>query len=107
MGVELGHHSGRWHVGESRGRPGLWGDHQPVGVPVPSNGEEPLGLRGVPEPAQPQLEEARRDGAVGEMLTSRPRKRAPAHQPGATGTLAPSGEALSGLDVEAAQAPRT
>ena len=54
-------------IRESRCGPGLRGHHQPVGVPVPAHGEEPLGVRGVLEPAQPQLEVLRRDGAVGEF----------------------------------------
>ena len=78
MGVELGDYPGWGHVGEGSRRPLLCGDHQPVGVPVPSHREEPLGVRGVLEPAQPQLEQACRDGAVGEMLPSRSRERAPA-----------------------------
>ena len=67
MGVELGDHPRRGQVGESRGGAGLWGDHQPVGSPVPAHGEESLGVRGVLEPAQPQLEELCRDGAMGEL----------------------------------------
>ena len=56
----------RGPVGEGRSGPGLCGDHQPVGSPVPADCEEPLGVRGVLEPAHPLLEEARRDGAVGQ-----------------------------------------
>ena len=67
MGVELGHHPGGWHVIESRGRSYLRGHHQPVGAPVPAHGEEPLRVRVLLEPAQPQLEELRRDGAVGHL----------------------------------------
>ena len=66
VGVELGDHPGGGPVGEGSRRPCLWGGHQPVGVPVPTYGEEPLGGRGGLEPAQPRLEEVGRDGAVGE-----------------------------------------
>ena len=67
VGVELGDHSGGGLIRESRGGACLWGDHQPVAVPVPTHRKEPLGVRGVLEPAQPQLEQARRDGSVEEL----------------------------------------
>ena len=67
VGVELGDHPGGGPVGEGSRRPCLWGGHQPVGAPVPTHGEEPLGGRGGLEPAQPRREEAPRDGAVGEF----------------------------------------
>ena len=67
MGVELGDHPCGGLIRESRCGPGLWGHHQPVAVPVPAHGEEPLGVRGVLEPAQTQLEQACRDGAMSEL----------------------------------------
>ena len=67
VGVELGDHPRGGLIRESRRSPGLRGDHQPVGAPVPADGEDPLGVRVVLEPAQPQLEEARRDGAMREL----------------------------------------
>ena len=87
MGVELGDHPCRGLIRESRCGPRLRGDDQPVAVPVPPHGEELLGIRGVLEPPQPQLEELRRDGAVGELQLlghgSEPRT-----VPAATGTRA-------------------
>ena len=65
--MKLGDHPCRGLIRESRCRSGLRGHDQPVAVPVPPHGEEPLGVRGLLEPAQPQLEEARRDGAVREL----------------------------------------
>ena len=67
VGVELGDHPGRGPVGEGRRGPNLRGRHQPIGAPIPAHGEEPLGVRGSLEPAQPLLEEAPGDGAVGEF----------------------------------------
>ena len=67
MGVELGDHPCGGLIRESRRGPGLRGDHQPVGFSVPADCEEPLRVRVVPEPAQPQLEQWSRDGAVGEL----------------------------------------
>ena len=99
VGVELSDHARRGQVGESRGGARLRGDHKPVASPVPPHREEPLGVRGVLEPAQPQLEEVCRDGAVGQRHLlghgSKPSHRAggdryPRHQVGA-----------SGLDVDA------
>ena len=58
---------GRRPVFEGRCGPGLRGDHQPVGVPVPAHGEEPLRVRRILEPAQPHLEEPCRDGTVGQL----------------------------------------
>ena len=67
VGVELGDHPSGGQVRESRCGPRLRGNHQPVAVPVPAHGEEPLGVRFVLEPAQPQLEELCRNRAVGEL----------------------------------------
>ena len=102
VGVELGHHAGGGHVGQSRGRPGLRWDHQPVGVPVPAHGKQPLGVRGVLEPAQPHLEQARRDGAVGELQLLSHGSEAP-HRAAGDGYPRRQMGAL-GLDVEAATA---
>ncbi len=68
VGVELGDHPGGRRVGEGRSSPFLFGNHQPVGSPVPPHGEEPLGAGVVLEPAQAKLEEPGRDGAVGKLL---------------------------------------
>ncbi len=101
MRVELGDHPCGRHVGEGRGRPGLRRHHQPVGAPVPSNGEEPLGVRVVPEPAQTQLEQSCRDGAVGELHLVRNGSETP-HRAGCD--RHPSRQVCAlGLDVEAAQ----
>ena len=67
VGVELGDDAGRGPVGEGRTRPLLRGHHQPVGVPVPAHREEPLGVRRGQHPAQSQLEDVGRNGAVGQF----------------------------------------
>ena len=51
-------------VGEGRCGPSLLRHHQPVGGPVPSHREEPLGAWGLLKPAQPHLEQVYRDGTV-------------------------------------------
>ena len=99
MGVELGDHPCGGLIRESRCGPGLRGDHQPVAVPVPAHGEEPLGVRGVLEPAQPQLEEACRDGAVGELHLLGHESESP-HRTGGDGYPRRQVSAL-GLDVDA------
>ena len=88
VGVELGDHPGGGLIRESRCGPRLRGDHQPVAVPVPAHGEEPLGVRGVLEPAQPQLEQARRDGAMSELQLLGHGSEPPHRTPGATVTRA-------------------
>ncbi len=99
MGVELGDHPCGGLVRESRCGPRLRGDDQPVAVPVPAHGEEPLGLRGVLEPAQPHLEELRRDGTVRELHLLGHRSK-PAHRAG--GDQHPRRQVCAlGLDVGA------
>ena len=61
------HDAGRGLVGQGRTRPFLRRNHQPVGVPVPAHGEEPLGVRRGQHPAQAQLEDVGRNGAVGQF----------------------------------------
>ena len=99
MGVELGDHPCGGLIGESRCGPGLRGDHQPVAVPVPAHRKEPLGVRGVLEPAQPQLEQACRDGAVSELQLLGHRSEPP-HRAGGDGYPRRQVSAL-GLDIDA------
>ena len=89
-------------VGEGRTRPCLRRNHQPVGVAVPAHGEEPLGVRRGLEPAQPQLEDAGRNRAVGQFQLLGDRGQAP-HLGGSDGNPRRQVGAL-GLDVEAARA---
>ena len=66
VGVEFGHHPGGGLVGERGRRSRLRRDYQPVGVAVPPDGEEPLGVRRSQEPGQADLEDVGRYGAVGQ-----------------------------------------
>ena len=98
VGVELGDHVSGGPVGEGRGGPSLLRHHQPVGVPVPSHREEPLGAWGLLEPAQPHLEQVNRDGTVGQRQLLRDWSE-PAHR--ARGDQDPRHEVgAPGLDVE-------